>query len=203
MIVFSRWWWLSAKRFIPISESVLGIAARLAERSGVPLRDFIESVLAEVLKAMQYRSDILEVISLSDLLDDLRRVGGVVFPSDVSYKIIDSLSDDLFEELVGEVRRIAYWYGTLVRVKRGQDIQVLKLVLNVWLPDMNVNIVKGEDSVRLVASSSKQPLRASRLAGAIIEELCKSLELKVKELRVEQGIVKAEISSPRGADVGE
>ncbi len=194
---------LSAKRFIPISESVLAVAAKLAERSGIPLRDFIESVLSEVLKAMQFRSNVIEVISLSDLLDDLRRVGGVVVPKEFIYRILESVDDGSFQELVDEVRRIASWYGTLVKVKRGPYVETLRLVLNVWLPDMNVSIIRSNNSIKLIASSSKQPLRASQLAGVVIEELCKSLDLKVKDLIVEKGIVKAEIEGPVGEVGGE
>ncbi len=194
---------LSAKRFIPISESVLAVAAKLAERSGIPLRDFIESVLSEVLKAMQFRSNVIEVISLSDLLDDLRRVGGVVVPKEFIYRILESVDDGSFQELVDEVRRIASWYGTLVKVKRGPYVETLRLVLNVWLPDMNVSIIRSNNSIKLIASSSKQPLRASQLAAVIIEELCKSLDLKVKDLIVEKGIVKAEIEGPVGEVGGE
>ncbi|MCD6084406.1 MAG: hypothetical protein J7J20_02560 [Desulfurococcales archaeon] len=194
---------LSAKRFIPISESVLAVAAKLAERSGIPLRDFIESVLAEVLKAMQFRSNVIEVISLSDLLDDLRRVGGVVVPKDFIYKFLESMDDELFSELIDEVRKIASWYGTLVKVKRGPDVETLRLVLNVWLPDMNVSIVRSGSSVRLIASASKQPMRATELAGVIVEELCKSLDLKVKDLIIEKGIIKVEIEGPAGEVSGE
>ena len=194
---------LSAKRFIPISESVLAVAAKLAERSGIPLRDFIESVLAEVLKAMQFRSNVIEVISLSDLLDDLRRVGGVVVPKDFIYKFLESVNDELFSELIDEVRKIASWYGTLVKVKRGPDVETLRLVLNVWLPDMNVSIVRSGSSVILIASASKQPARATELAGVIVEELCKSLDLKVKDLIVEKGIIKVEIEGPAGEVSGE
>jgi len=194
---------LSAKRFIPISESVLAVAAKLAERSGIPLRDFIESVLAEVLKAMQFRSNVIEVISLSDLLDDLRRVGGVVVPKDFIYKFLESMNDELFSELIDEVRKIASWYGTLVKVKRGPDVETLRLVLNVWMPDMNVSIVRSGSSVRLIASASKQPARATELAGVIVEELCKSLDLKVKDLIVEKGIIKVEIEGPAGEVSGE
>jgi len=194
---------LSAKRFIPISESVLAVAAKLAERSGIPLRDFIESVLAEVLKAMQFRSNVIEVISLSDLLDDLRRVGGVVVPKDFIYKFLESMDDELFSELIDEVRKIASWYGTLVKVKRGPDVETLRLVLNVWLPDMNVSIVRSGSSVRLIASASKQPARATELAGVIVEELCKSLDLKVKDLIIEKGIIKVEIEGPAGEVSGE
>jgi len=194
---------LSAKRFIPISESVLAVAAKLAERSGTPLRDFIESVLAEVLKAMQFRSNVIEVISLSDLLDDLRRVGGVVVPKEFIYKFLESMDDDLFQELVDEVRRIASWYGTLVKVKRGPYVETLRLVLNVWLPDMNVSIVRSGSNVRVIASASKQPMRATELAGVVIEELCRSLDLKIKDLIVEKGIVKVEIEGPAGEVSGE
>ena len=194
---------LSAKRFIPISESVLAVAAKLAERSGIPLRDFIESVLAEVLKAMQFRSNVIEVVSLSDLLDDLRRVGGVVVPKEFIYKFLESMNDDLFQELVDEVRRIASWYGTLVKVKRGPYVETLRLVLNVWLPDMNVSIVRSGSNVRVIASASKQPMRATELAGVVIEELCKSLDLKIKDLIVEKGIVKVEIEGPAGEVSGE
>ena len=104
---------LSAKRFIPISESTLSVAAKLAERAGIPLREFIESVLAEVLKAMQFRSNIIEVISLSDMLDDLRRAGGVILPQSFVYRLVESLDEEVFAELLSEVRRTASWYGTL------------------------------------------------------------------------------------------
>jgi len=167
------------------------------------LRDFIESVLAEVLKAMQFRSNIIEVISLSDLLDDLRRVGGVVVPKEFIYRLLELVDDGSFQELVDEVRRVASWYGTLVKVKRGPYVETLRLVLNVWLPDMNVSIIRCDSGFRLIASSSKQPLRATQLAAVIIEELCKSLDLKVKDLIVEKGIVKAEIEGPAGEAGGE
>ena len=142
---------------------------------------------------MQYRSDVIEVISLSDLLDDLRRVGGVVVPREVVYRFINSVDEESYRKLVDEVVKIASWYGTLVKVKRGPNVETLKLVLNVWFPDMNVNVVRGEDGVRLIASSSKQPIKVSRLAGAVIKELCRALDLRIKELVVEEGIVKAEI----------
>ncbi len=194
---------MSAKRFIPISESVLGLAAKLAERSGTPLRDFIESLLAEVLRGMQYRSDIIEVISLSDLLDDLRRVGGAALPAEVAYRLIDGLSDDVFNEVLSEVRKAASWYGTLVRVKRGSTVEALKLVLSVWLPDMNVSVLRGEGIVRVVASSNRQPKRVTELAAAVVEEMCRALGLDLKELVIEKGIVKAVIEEKAGEGVGE
>ncbi len=198
MAIVRRWCLLSAKRFIPISESVLSIAAKLAERSGTPLRDFIELVLSEVLKAMQFRSNVIEVISISDLLDDLRRLGAVVLPKDFVYRVLEVIDEKTYEELVEEIRRAASWYGTLVKVKRGPTVDTLRLVLNVWLPDMNVSVIGSGGKYKLVASSSKQPLRATRLAAVIIEELCRSLELKVSDVKVSQGIVSVVIEEVGG-----
>ncbi|OYT51534.1 MAG: hypothetical protein B6U73_01830 [Desulfurococcales archaeon ex4484_204] len=184
---------LSAKRFIPISESTLSVAAKLAERAGIPLREFIESVLAEVLKAMQFRSNIIEVISLSDMLDDLRRAGGVILPQSFVYRLVESLDEEVFAELLSEVRRTASWYGTLAKVKRGPDLETLRLVLNVWFPDMNVSIVKGGNSYRVIAASSNQPVRVTNLARAALEELCKALDLEVKDIQVSRGIIKVSV----------
>ena len=183
------------KRFVPISESLLFLAARLAERTGMPTREFIEYVLAEVLKSLQYRNDILEVISISDMLDDLRRSGGVVLPQNVVYKIVELLDEDNYVELIEEMKKVAKWYGTLIRVKRGADVSTLKLLLSVWFPDMNANIIdKGNGLVTVVITSSRQPARVTKLVGEVITALCKAMGVQVNEMIVEQGIVRVSIS---------
>ncbi len=196
---------MAGKRFVPISESVIMIAAKVAERFGMPTRDFIEFILAEVLKSLQYRSDVLEVISISDMLDDLRKAGGLVMPQRVVYSIVQSLNNELLTELEDELRKVASWYGTLVRVKRGQTIEALRTMLSVWFPDMNINIVKKDDgSITVVATSSRQPKEVTRLAGAAMSELCKALGLRVESVIIERGVIRLEAKGYiRGEEVGQ
>ena len=185
---------MSARRFIPISESIVALAIKIAEREGIPLREFIERVLSEVLKSMQYRSNITEILSLSDLLDDLRRMGGALLPSDAVYKLIDDMSEDSYNELLGIIKRSASWYGMLVKVKRGSTIDALKLVLTVWFPDTNVNIVGEEGNhFKIVISSPKYSERLTKILEVVVRELCSSMGFNIKELVSEVGIIKAVI----------
>jgi len=183
---------VSARRFIPISESVIALAIKIAEREGMPLREFIERVLNEVLKSMQYRSNITEVLALSDLMDDLRRMGGALLPSDVVYRLIDSMSEELYDELLNTMRRSASWYGMLVRVKRGTTVEALKLVLSIWFPDTNVSITgEGSKVFRVVISSPKYSERLTKILEVVVRELCESMGIKIKELGSEVGVIKA------------
>ena len=186
---------MSAKRFIPISESVLSIAVKDAERVGTPLREFIERVLAEVLRSMQYRSDILEVLALSDLMDDLRRIGGALLPFSIVKLVIDQMDDATYNQLLNEVRRMASWYGMLVKVKRGTDIDVIKLVLSVWFPDANISITSDEEgNNHLVVSSPNYSMRLTNLVLAVIEELCRSFGINIISTSSTQGVVKVVMS---------
>jgi len=186
---------MAQKRFVPISESILFLAARLAERAGMPAREFIEYVLAEVLKSLQYRSNVLEVISISDMLDDLRKSGGMVLPQKAVYKIVDSLNDADYQELADEIKSMAKWYGTLIRVKRGVSVNTIRLLLSVWFPDMNVNIInKGDGSITIIATSSRQPIKVTNLVRDAVIALCQAMGLQVKESAVEQGIVRVSIT---------
>ncbi len=182
---------MSAKRFIPISESVLSVAVKVAEKVGTPLREFIERVLAEVLRSMQYRSDILEVLALSDLMDDLRRIGGALLPFTVVRVVIESMDDSTYDQLINELRRMASWYGMLVKVKRGADVDVLKLVLSVWFPDANVSVTTDEKGLNhLVLSSPNYSDRLTNAASVVIEELCRSLGINIVSKSVTRGVVK-------------
>ena len=182
---------MSAKRFIPISESVLSIAVKVAERVGIPIRELIERVLAEVLRSMQYRSDILEVLALSDLMDDLRRIGGALLPFNIVKLVIDQMDDATYNQLLNEIRRMASWYGMLVKVKRGTDIDVIKLVLSVWFPDANISIASDEEgNNHLVVSSPNYSVRLTNLVLAVIEELCRSFGINIISTSLSQGVIK-------------
>ncbi|MCS7109141.1 MAG: hypothetical protein N3G48_04820 [Sulfolobales archaeon] len=179
----------SSKRFIPISEDLVLEAVKIAERDGVPLRDFIERVLGEVVRVMKYRSNVLDVLVNADAVEDVRRVSGVLLPTNFVYRLLERVDDGTFEELVAEVRRIASWYGLLAKVKRGPSVYEFKRVLNLWLPDMNVDIVDLGGRFKVVASSPNQPSRATLIAKHIVEELAKSMELRVGSLEVSKGLI--------------
>ncbi|MEM0505635.1 MAG: hypothetical protein QW267_07080 [Sulfolobales archaeon] len=179
----------SNKRFIPISEDLVLEAVKIAERDGVPLRDFLERVLSEVVRAMKYRSNVLEVLANADAVEDIRRVSGVLLPLNFVYRLLDSMSDEEFKALVEDVRRIASWYGLLAKVKRGPTVYEFKRVLNLWLPDMNVDIIDLGGRFKVVASSPNQPLKATLIAKYVVEELAKSMELKLSSLEHSKGLI--------------
>jgi hypothetical protein len=179
----------SSKRFIPISEDIVLEAVKIAERDGVPLRDFIERVLSEVVRVMKFRSNVLDVLANADAVEDIRRVSGVLLPSNFVYKLLESISEEDFKALVEDVRRIASWYGVLAKVKRGPSIYEFKRVLSLWLPDMNVDVIDLGGKFKVVASSPNQPLRATLIAKYVVEELAKSMELKLSSFEFSKGLV--------------
>ena len=190
----------SAKRFIPISEDIILDAVKLAEREGIPLRDFIERILTEVIKAMKFRSNIIDILVNADAIEDIRRVGGVLLPSTVVYRVIESFGEKDFDDLVNEVKRIASWYGILARVKRGSSIEELKRILSLWLPDMNVDVINLGGKFKIIASAPNQPSKVTLLARHIIEELIKSLELGLVSIEHSRGLVTAVIEGGSGGE---
>lgn len=177
------------KRFIPISEDLVLEAVKIAERDGVPLKDFIERVLSEVVRAMKYRSNVLEVLANADAVEDIRRISGVLLPFNFVYRLLDTVGEDEFKALVEDVRRIASWYGLLAKVKRGSSVYEFKRVLNLWLPDMNVDVIDLGGRFKVVASSPNQPLRATLIAKHVVEELVRSMELKLGSLEYSKGLI--------------
>ncbi|MEM4906973.1 MAG: hypothetical protein QXV34_06235, partial [Sulfolobales archaeon] len=97
--------------------------------------------------------------------------------------------EDEFKALVEDVRRIASWYGLLANVKRGPSVYEFKRVLNLWLPDMNVDIIDLGGKFKVVASSPNQPLRATLIAKYVVEELVRSMELKLGSLEYSKGLI--------------
>ena len=179
----------SSKRFIPISEDIVLEAVKIAERDGIPLRDFIERVLSEVVRVMRFRSNVLDVLANADAVEDIRRVSGVLLPSNFVYKLLESVSEEDFKTLVEDVRKIASWYGVLAKVKRGSSVYEFKRVLSLWLPDMNVDVIDLGGRFKVVASSPNQPLRATLIARHVVEELAKSMDLKLSSLEFSKGLV--------------
>ncbi len=179
----------SSKRFIPISEDLILEAVKIAERDGIPLRDFIERVLSEVVRVMKYRGSVLDMLVDVDAIEDIRRVSGVLLPTNFVYRLLDQVGEEVFNELVNEVRRIASWYGLLAKVKRGSSVYELRRVLNIWLPDMNVDVVSLGNRFKVVASSPNQSLRATLIARCVIEELARSMELKLSNLEFSKGLI--------------
>ena len=184
------------KRFVPINEEIIAEAVKLAEKSGLPLRDFIERVLGVVIGFLKYRPDLLDLIQDIDVIEDLRRIGGVILPYSIVYEIIDKIDEKHYTKIVDEVKKMASWYGLVAKAKFTSDINVLKRALNIWLPDMKIDISKiDNERYRIVATSPNQPERVTRIAREIVESLAQSMDLKLETINGSKGILSVVINT--------
>ncbi len=180
------------KRFIPVSEDVVFELGRIAERVGIPIPELTERILREVTRAFKYRSDILKMLVNVDAVEDLRRLGCVILPSNATFEVIESLDEKAFNRVVEELKRSAAWYGELAKVKRGKDIDEFVRVLNLWLPVANTDVIElGDGKFKVVISIFSRSSRLSIMAEAIVRELLKALEYNVVEFESRDGVIVA------------
>ncbi len=178
------------KRFVPINENIIAEAIKLAEKTGLPLRDFIERILTVVISYLKYRPDLLDLIQDLDAIEDLRRIGGVILPYNIVYQILDKIDENEYNKIIDEVKKMASWYGLVAKAKFLSDINVLKRALSIWLPDMRVDVSKiDNDRFRIVATSPNQPERVTNLAKEIAESLAVAMDLKIESINGSKGII--------------
>jgi len=178
------------KRFIPVSEDIVFELGRIAERVGIPIPELTERILKEITRAFKYRGDILKMLVNVDAVEDLRRLGCVVLPSNVTFEVVDNLDENAFNRVVEELKRSAAWYGELAKVKRGKDVDEFVRVLSLWLPIANIDVVElGDGRFKVVVSIFSRSNRLSKIAEVIIRELLKALEYNVIDFESRDGVI--------------
>lgn len=187
------------KRFVPVSENIIREAMRISEKSGIPLRDFVEKILETVVSYMRYKPNLLDVIHTLDALEDLRRIGCVMLPQNLVRKILENASEEDFRELIEELGRAASWYGVVAKAKRGSSVEDIKTALQIWLPNIEVYVTSidgSPNSYKLVisppihiASSPRVIDRLSIILETVVSSIIGSMGGSISSITNSNGII--------------
>jgi len=174
------------RRFIAISEDVIYEAINTSERVGIPYNVLIEKALRMVLDMMRYKPTIIESLAVADVVDDLRRLGGVFLPWPMARRVIEGLDNSGFQEMLGELSKMCRWFGELSRVKRGSSPREFQSTLSLWMPVATVDVVPEEGGVyRFILSVVDSSPRIIEVAKTIARGLAEGYGLKI--IDVSQG----------------
>lgn len=184
----------SPKRFVPLSEEVIREALRLSEKSGIPLRDFIERIVSSVISYMRYRPDLLSSIHMLDAIEDIRRIGCVMLPQGVVKEILETLPDKDFQEILRELGKAASWYGVVANAKRGASIESIQAALQLWLPGVDVHISRshGSESFYKIVFSPQAHMASERLSTVIetiVSNIASSMGARLVSVESHNGVV--------------
>ncbi|MEM0458015.1 MAG: hypothetical protein QXD76_03090, partial [Sulfolobales archaeon] len=160
------------RRLVPISENIIREVVELSGRLGIPFRELIEKILSSFIEVSRTNPHLLNVIYDLDLIEDLRRVGGVALPQSFVYKFIDKLSEEDLEILKEELRKTASWLALLAKVKRGETLEVLSRILRVWLPDFKVDVIPNsseKNTYKIIVSTPSHEGKVLELAESVVE----------------------------------
>jgi hypothetical protein len=187
------------KRFVPVSDSILREAMRISERSGVPVRDLVEKILATVVGYMRYRPDLLEAIHMLDALEDLRRIGCVMLPQSTVKKILETMPESDFREIVEELGKAAAWYGVVAKAKRGANIDDIQVALQIWLPNIDIHITRIENNPGKFKLVVSPPLnisseRLSTILETIVKNIVASMGGSISSISNSSGVISMVIS---------
>jgi len=183
------------RRFIPISEAILDEAMKVAERVGIPYNILIEKILNETMKVMKYKPNVLDMLSMADSLDDIRRLGGIVLPWVFVKKTLDSMSASDFNELLKELSKISLWYGELARVKRTSSPGEFQRAISLWIPSSSIDVLSEEEGVyKFVVALLEASPRVIEVAKTIVSGLAKGYNLKIIEILAGSHIVTIRVS---------
>jgi hypothetical protein len=135
---------------------------------------------------------LINIIYNFDLLEDLRKIGGIILPQNFINKLIEKMSDEDLEELREELKRSSSWLGLLVKVKRGGSLENMIDILKIWLSNMKIDVIplqNEKDLYKIVISSPEQDERTGLLIEAIIEGVSKAFDATIISRDIEKGIV--------------
>lgn len=167
-------------------------AIELSERLGVPFRDLIERILASYLEASKTNPHLINAIYELDLIEDIRRVGGVILPQSFVYKFLEKLSEEELEILKEELRKTASWVSLLAKVKRGESIEIIARILRIWFPDFKVDLISVNSEskmMKIVISSPSHSDRVFELVEAVIDGVIKSFDAIIYAREYKRGVL--------------
>jgi hypothetical protein len=181
-----------SKRLVPISENVVKELMDFSSRIGIPFRELVEKILISFAEVSRTNPHLINIIYNFDLLEDLRKIGGIILPQNFINKLIEKMSDEDLEELREELKRSSSWLGLLVKVKRGGSLENMIDILKIWLSNMKIDVIplqNEKDLYKIVISSPEQDERTGLLIEAIIEGVSKAFDATIISRDIEKGIV--------------
>jgi hypothetical protein len=181
-----------SKRLVPISENVVKELMEFSSRIGIPFRELVEKILISFAEVSRTNPHLINIIYNFDLLEDLRKIGGIILPQNFVNKLIEKMSDEDLEELREELKRSSSWLGLLVKVKRGGSLENMIDILKIWLSNMKIDVIplqNEKDLYKIVISSPEQDERTGLLIEAIIEGVSKAFDATIISRDIEKGIV--------------
>ncbi|MCC6061784.1 MAG: hypothetical protein LM581_02310 [Desulfurococcales archaeon] len=181
-----------SKRLVPISENVVKELMDFSSRIGIPFRELVEKILISFAEVSRTNPHLINIIYNFDLLEDLRKIGGIILPQNFIIKLIEKMSDEDLEELREELKRSSSWLGLLVKVKRGGSLENMIDILKIWLSNMKIDVIplqNEKDLYKIVISSPEQDERTGLLIEAIIEGVSKAFDATIISRDIEKGIV--------------
>ena len=181
-----------SKRLVPISENVVKELMEFSSRIGIPFRELVEKILISFAEVSRTNPHLINIIYDFDLLEDLRKIGGIILPQNFINKLIEKMSDEDLEELREELKRSSSWLGLLVKVKRGGSLENMIDILKIWLSNMKIDVIplqNEKDLYKIVISSPEQDERTGLLIEAIIEGVSKAFDATIISRDIEKGIV--------------
>lgn len=182
------------KRMVPISEEIIDEAIKTGERLGVPYLTLIEKILSSVLKIMRYKSSMLETLSLVDALDDIKKLGGIIFPTSMINISLSNLRTDIFQNLCNEYIKMCTWFGELSRVKRSATVNEFKSILSLWLPIASVDILIDGNEYKFIVGFVGYGSEVVSIAQCIVEGLARGYNLKISEISVKDFFIVVKVS---------
>ncbi len=169
---------------MPISEEIIDEAIKVGERIGIPYLVLVEKILSSVLRIMQHKGNILEVLSMVDALDDIKRLGGILFPASMVNSSLINFKSDSFQTLCNEYIKMCTWFGELSRIKRSATVNEFKSVLTLWLPTASMDVSHNGDDYKFVIGFLGYSPEVVSLARCIIEGLIRGYDLNASEMIV-------------------
>ncbi|MEM0224136.1 MAG: hypothetical protein QXJ69_03705 [Desulfurococcaceae archaeon] len=172
------------RRFVPLPETLIEEAIKVSERVGMPYLVLIEKILESNLSIMKYKPTILKALLVADAIDDLRRLGAVLLPWSVVKSVLNSMSEEEFQALIGEMGRVSLWFGELSRVKHGSSPSMYEAALSAFMSSALVDVIQeGENIYRYVVTFLDQSPRIINLAEAIAINLAKGFNLNILDVK--------------------
>ena len=181
-----------SRRLVPLSENLVKEAMELSSRLGIPFRELIERILSAFLEVSRMNPHLIDIIYDFDLIEDIKKVGGMILPLAFLGKLLEKLDEEAFEELRSEILRTAQWIGLLTKTKRGSSPENLAKILRIWIPEAKIDLIplaEEKNTYKLVVSLFNQSQALSELIDAVIEGVSRAFGATRVSSYIDKGVV--------------